>query len=1360
MKPLHIFLTISILLLAQSFLTPTQAQENYVFKRFNVGNGLSSNYVVDIDQDKQGCIWIATESGLNKFDGTEVTVYNTQNSLLSSNELNAVLCDTLHNTVWVGTQRYGISVYDCRLQRFTYIYNSTNGLISNDVTDLSHAADGGIWITHYHLGLEHFDPDTGQFTPWHMSDIKGFEGKSWCTCDDGQGHIYVGHDGQGMSLIDLNTRACRKFLHSESDPKSLPGNIVHTIFVDRDRRVWVGTDNGLALFDPHTGTFNTMRHDNANPHSLISNYVYDIGQSDDGRLWVCTQMGGVSVLDPKENADIDKTAPELVHFHNIGTGQGKGIASSNTRCFFQDSFGNIWIGNYRQGVDFLSYERPLFDILAPSVYQGKILSDRQVWSIAFDDRSRLWAGGENKLVVYDGTNPEDIIPLTGYASPNTHVNAIYKDSHGTLWLGLYEDGILQCDPDTRRLTRIKSPKRHLNVHAFQEAPDGTLWVATYDGVYVCRNGKLEAREDINSQLPDRMVHDILRDADGNLWTGTFGKGLVKFDRNGRLLFTLDETNGLGSNAVNHCLFDSKGGLWVATRNGLAHLPDPAQPAQTELYGDKEGLKNVHVRAVIEANDGEIWLSTNGGISHWDSRKRHFDNYTHDAGVPQGDFMDAAACKGRDGRLYFGSQEGVCSFLPTDMTRMQSIAPVVITDIRSYSSEGNQKNREHIVPRPDNGRISLPYDENTFDIAFNVIDYTQSPQAEYAYLMEGLHTAWFETGNDHRVMFRNLPPGDYVFHVKARLRNQPWSDRQASMVIRITHPWWSSWWAKAVYLLLACVILYTIIRVYKHRLDLESRLNLERHQHENDQKLNNERLRFYTNITHELRTPLTLILGPLEDLLSDKTLSPKHANRISLIRDSATRLLNLINRLLEFRKTETENRRLCVERADLGKLVQEIGLRYKELNTNNKLDFDIHCEGRHVLYFDPEVVTIILDNLISNAIKYTPEGRITIRIDSKEEEGMPRTTTVSIGDTGYGISPQALPHIFERYYQEKGDHQASGSGIGLALVKALVELHQGTITAESTPGQGSTFTVGLLTDNVYPEALHREHPAESRPEPAQHPATCDEGEAEEARPILLVVEDNKDIRDYIRSSFDDRYEVLTAENGSEGWDIARQRIPDIIVSDIMMPVMDGISLCRLVKQDVSTSHIPVILLTAKDSARDKEEGYAAGADSYLSKPFSSTLLGSRIDNLLDNRRRLARLITAAHANAGDNTEPQPEGEAVETLSRIDRDFLDKVNRIIEENLNMERMDMAFIADKMCMSHSTLYRKVKALTGMPLNELVRDAKMRRAAELLDSGEYTVADVSDMTGFSSVPYFRQRFKEKYGMSPSDYMRRKRKD
>ena len=565
---------------------------------------------------------------------------------------------------------------------------------------------------------------------------------------------------------------------------------------------------------------------------------------------------------------------------------------------------------------------------------------------------------------------------------------------------------------------------------------------------------------------------------------------------------------------------------------------------------------------------------------------------------------------------------------------------------------------------------------------------------------------------------------------------------------IAPPLWLTWYAKLGYVILFIFALYALLRFYKRKLDLESSLEVERKQSLNKQELNEERLRFYTNITHELRTPLTLILGPLEDLLSDATLSPKHANKISIIHDSATRLLNLINRILEFRKTETQNRKLSVAKGDLGQLVQEVGLRYKELNPNNKVNYHIHIETEDTeIFYDADMITIILDNLMSNAAKYTSEGDITLSLRSVEENQI-KYTEISVSDTGHGIDAEALPHIFDRYYQAKSKYQASGSGIGLALVKGLSELHEGILKVESAVDTGTTFTLRLLTENTYPNAIHAQHDMEKKPMDAEETTITDT--PTENHPIVLVVEDNADIREYIRSSFTDIYEVITAKDGKEGWELAQVRIPNIIVSDIMMPVMDGIELCKRIKEDMRTSHIPVILLTAKDSLQDKEEGYASGADSYLTKPFSAKLLHSRINNLLETRKKIASLLALA------DTQPKQES-AVSSLNKLDNEFLQKITQIIEENLEMEKMDIAFIADKMCMSHSTLYRKIKGLTDMSANEFIRKVKMRKGVELLMSGQYTISEIAYMIGFSSVAYFRQCFKDEYGMSPSDYVKQK---
>ena len=903
-------------------------------------------------------------------------------------------------------------------------------------------------------------------------------------------------------------------------------------------------------------------------------------------------------------------------------------------------------------------------------------------------------------------------------------------------------------PKDGRITRIGDKgSEFLDICSFSEDINGKIWIGTQTGIYSYFNNQLSYEKELNAQLPDIMVHGIIRDKNGKLWVGTFGKGVVVFDEDDKKLYNFTTDHSFPSNAVNYMMEDSRKRILVATREGIIIFKDVSQPNIFVSFGAKEGLENTQVRAIQEDHDGYIWISTNGGISRLDEKNKRFYNYNYHDGIPMGDFMDGSTCITPDGTLFFGSQNGACYFNPRELSSPREVSPVTITQFFIYNKQ--TESRDTRLPVPISNRIvELPYNQNTFNISFNVLDYTQSSQVEFSYMLEGLENAWYSTQGDNQVTFRNIPHGNYVFKVKTRFRNQEWNENAAQLTVVIAPPLWLTWYAKLSYVILFIFALYALLRFYKRKLDLESSLEVERKQSLNKQELNEERLRFYTNITHELRTPLTLILGPLEDLLSDATLSPKHANKISIIHDSATRLLNLINRILEFRKTETQNRKLSVAKGDLGQLVQEVGLRYKELNPNNKVNYHIHIETEDTeIFYDADMITIILDNLMSNAAKYTSEGDITLSLRSVEENQI-KYTEISVSDTGHGIDAEALPHIFDRYYQAKSKYQASGSGIGLALVKGLSELHEGILKVESAVDTGTTFTLRLLTENTYPNAIHAQHDMEKKPMDAEETTITDT--PTENHPIVLVVEDNADIREYIRSSFTDIYEVITAKDGKEGWELAQARIPNIIVSDIMMPVMDGIELCKRIKEDMRTSHIPVILLTAKDSLQDKEEGYASGADSYLTKPFSAKLLHSRINNLLETRKKIASLLALT------DTQPKQES-AVSSLNKLDNEFLQKITQIIEENLEMEKMDIAFIADKMCMSHSTLYRKIKGLTDMSANEFIRKVKMRKGVELLMSGQYTISEIAYMIGFSSVAYFRQCFKDEYGMSPSDYVKQK---
>lgn len=605
--------------------------------------GMVSNYIVDIIQDNQGNIWLASESGLCKFDGINFTPYNSEYSVLGSNALNVLFYNKADNTIWIGTQRNGISIFNCETQTFTPY--GVPGMITQDITDLSAAADGGIWITHYHLGIDYYSNQDKTITHYKAQDIKGLSGHFWCAKDDGNGHLYVGLQDGGLAVIDIKHRTAKTYQHNPDDPHSIPNNTVRCIFISKANTIWVGTGDGLALFNPQKEQFISFQHQKGNPYSLLSNQVNDIGESWDGKLWVCTQMGGVSILDVNDNVF---TTPENTHFQNIRvTNNLHGVSSPNVKSFLQDSFGNIWLGNYRGGVDFLSYNRPAFQTLAYNMLKDGSLTEKQVWGLTIDNESRIWIGGEDEVALFNtDMELQKILSLEGKANPHTHVSVIFKDKKGLLWLGLYKDGVLTCNPQSGAINRIPMTGRNVDVRCFYE-DNHKLWIGTQNGLYAWVNDKITEEKEINKQLPDLMIHGIQKDRQGKLWLGTFGKGLIVFSTEGKRIMRFDTSNGMASNAVNSLYMDKKGGLWATTRAGIVHISDTSNP-QLEVLGQEQGLIDENVRAIMEDNKGEIWISTNAGISQWKSDEKRFLNYTWHQGVPRGDFMDGSVCKDKMG----------------------------------------------------------------------------------------------------------------------------------------------------------------------------------------------------------------------------------------------------------------------------------------------------------------------------------------------------------------------------------------------------------------------------------------------------------------------------------------------------------------------------------------------------------------------------------------------------------------------------------------------------------------------------------------------------------------------------------------
>lgn len=1349
MKKLLLFLGLILQVLALT------ASTSSIFKNLGLKEGLSNGFVNDMIIDGQGFIWAATESGLTQIAGTKCTIFKNNNSNIDNDGIVGLYYNKESNSIWILFKNGHIDVFDCKTQQFIHF---TQKIPKKSVADIKGAADGGIWIAYYDGTIQHYTPKNQKFSTISNKRLPNIKNGIRSITDDGNDHLYIGLRIEGLYVYNLRTQKTKYFRHNPNDPQSLPGNNVRSICIDHAKNIWVGTNLGLGLLDPFTGKFKVFKHIANNPASLAGDNIHQIIEMNDRTLWIASDIGGISVLDL--NLYKNPLTEEL-KFSQI-TKENSGLSSNNNRRIIQDSFGNIWIANYSMGIDFIAKSAPSINTLQ---YMGKALEE--VTGLYCDHQGNLWIGRDNLMSLYQNGKLMQTWNFSSYLSnSSSSIYVFEEDKKGNIWCGTSDNGVLKFNPHTHSFTRINYAQ-NLDVHALCENAQGKMWVGTEAGIFSVENDKINKEQELNRQMGKNptIIYSIKEDNYGQIWIGTLDRGVFVFSKQMKLIVHLTEKNLLATNSINHIIKDADGGIWMATMRGLAYVQNPLQPGAIKNYNERYGIKDSHIRAISQDKQGNIWVSMFSGIACLNIHKQRFYNYDYESGIPTSNFVEASAVTTPDGTIYFGSPGGICFFNPQQLTEPKAVSPIQIINCERVGKLSDQFASRLISPNNE-GIICLSHDDNTFKINFTIKDFSQEGNVEYSYMMKGLDDQWYETEGDNEVTFRNLKPGDYTFIIRAKLKNQDWEDAStAEMKVVVNPPLWLTWWAKLCYVLLIMGILGYFFRSYQKQLLLRNSLVQEKWESKQRQQVNEERLRFFTNITHELRTPLTLILGPLEDLMEDKEIAERVHHKIGCIHASAERLLNLINDILEFRKTQTQNRKLTVAKANLGAFVREIGVRFKDLNQNSRLNIRLNIKtGVPELYFDSEVINTVINNLMSNAIKYTPEGSITLSLTMPEDN----TVAIAVEDTGYGIDKDALPHICDRYYQENGNHQASGTGIGLALVKSLATLHQAELTVESEKGRGSKFTFSLKADRTYPEALHKDDNQDlATAENAEENETTSKEPTEDIRPLLLIVEDNADIRLYIEESLHEDYRIIQACNGREGMEQAFSKVPDIIVSDIMMPEMDGIKMTHILKEDIRTSHIPIILLTAKTSIIDQEEGYDSGADSYLTKPFSAKLLHSRIRNILSGRRRLADYIVQKNISQFETSadEQQTSQKATEEkedamtcqISNLDKKFLEKLNKLIENHISTDDLDMAFMTDKMAMSHSTFYRKVKALTGMSANEYIKKAKLRHSMTLLKKGEYSIAEVAILAGFNNLGNFRESFKREFGKSPSEILKGK---
>lgn len=1326
-------------------------------RHIGVKEGLSNGFVNDMIVDSRGFVWVATNSGLNRISGSNIERYSMGNSDIPSDEIVCLFYEPATSCLWMGTRLKGIGVYDFNTGEMTRLHAS-NGLLSNDIADISRAADG-LWILHRNKGIQHYDTRTGEFTNYTDTDFPELAHHTRVLVDDGAGKLYVGQFGNGLTIVDVNRRKAENYkIEGEAPPKNLISNYIRVVKIDSRQNVWIGTNKGVVMFNPATRKFIPVP---TRPGAITVDNIYDITETIDGRIVLASDLGEVTILDLRTDS---VTAAAYYGVRSLRPDNTL-LSSPNIRKICEDNYGNVWVGHYSTGVDFIP--STVSEFRTDNLSSG-FGAPQRIYGIASDMDGNLWLGGENSLALYRNGTVVRVWDLGPYLDRNQSVvSVVYPDRKGNVWLGVNDVGVLRFDINADRFEHVDLGQT-FNVGAFLEDRDGRIWIGTEIGptssLFSYRDGVVSPEKAYNDDMPRPTISALMKDSKDRLWIGTRAKGLFIFETSGVRRVRIDGRDGLPSNNINQLYQDSDGTVWIATDEGLVRIADEDKPADMKVYNHANGLPENNIRSVCEDLKGNIWVSTYSGVSCLRKGRSRFENYDYRDGLPESGFSAASVALVPDGTVYWGSIGGLSSHSPLMSKAVHPSPAVRLVSVECVTANGNEP-----LFAGDDGRISVPYDRNSLRIHFTVDNYAEAPQIEYAYLLEGLDREWQYIGNDNSIYFKNLRHGRYRLKLRARLKNGEWNDANTLVLdIVVRTPLWLTWWAITLYIIAVVLIGWYVIRSYKKRLKLHSKyeiqrkyLDMERKRRQEEQDLNAERMRFYTNVAHELRTPLTLILGPLEDLAQDKLLPQAFVPQIKSIHGSSVRLLNLINQIMEFRKTETQNRQLTVARGNLSDLVTDIGLRYKELYKNDNVEFRLSVEKLSSrMYFDREIITTIVNNFLSNAIKYTSQGHIALSLDAcmHDDEQYAR---ISVEDTGYGIEADVLPHIYDRYFQAKGKHQASGTGIGLALVKSLAELHKGLLRVESKLGVGSTFSFLIRMDEIYPDAIHKEAPDTEKKEEG---AGTDDAPVEN-RPVVLVVEDNADIRDYVGKSLIGDYTVISASNGNEGLDMALRNTPDIVVSDIMMPGMSGIELCKTLKADIRTSHIPVILLTAKDTTADKEEGYESGADSYLTKPFSAKLLKTRIANLLEGRRRLSRTV-AEHASSADEVthiaETPPEVETVKEesapmprLSKLDREFLEKLDTLINDNMTTAKIDMAFLTDNMFMSHSTFYRKVKGLTGLTPVEYVRKVKLGKSIELLRSRDYSIAEISYMTGFNSPAHYREAFKDEYGMSPSQFLK-----
>jgi ligand-binding sensor domain-containing protein/signal transduction histidine kinase/CheY-like chemotaxis protein/AraC-like DNA-binding protein len=1341
----RLFKKICFVLLLTIMMLQSNAQ-TMSFNHLTIENGLSSNSVLSITQDATGFLWFGTRMGVNRYDGSRFKTYlfNEKDSTsLFNNNVISLFTDSKKN-LWVGSSN-GLCRYNEQQDAFERInLTGTRNLNINSITE---DRNGMIWVGTSDGLFSVTYQKTVSFKQYKVTGAGSIAGNNVRSVyQDHHGHLWVGTTSGLSRMIDKNgTYSFQTFLHQPSATGSLSADYITAIAEDAQQNLWIGTqNNGLNLFVPASNSFIRYSKTSNGTNGLVNNNIRILLTGRDRKLWIGTQEG-LSVLDP--------VSRNISSYQN-DAGNKKSLSQNSIYSLFEDANGSMWVGTYFGGANSTYSYTTSFNVIQNNENSSSI-SNNVVSSIVEDSQHNLWIGTEGGGLNYfnrsDGLFTVYKNKLGDAASLASNlVKVVYIDRDQNIWCGTHGGGLNVLDRKQNLFKRFlykENDVASLNseITSVIEDDNGRIWVASNSGLQLFQRKGTEltplSLSTISGAGSNITASSFYKDVQGNIWIGAM-PGLYKVSGNHIHELSTDIY-------INSLQQDEQGNMWLALNYaGVAQYNNRTQ--QLTRYTNIDGLSNRNVLGLLPDNSNMLWLSTDNGLIKFNPSTNSFQTYKVSDGLAGNEFNYNSYLKDSNGEFFFGGYNGISSFIPERIETNSYIAPVVFTSLRLFNNIIPINGDDELLSENINSskRVTFKYNQNVFSIEFALLNFIKSTKNKYAYKLDGFDKDWNEVSSTSAT-YTNLPSGTYRFWVKGANNDGVWS-KPASIQIKVLPPFWLTWWAYCIYVLAFAAILFLIIRFFFLRELLKK-----------EDELHQVKLNFFTNVSHEIRTHLTLIMAPVEKLLDKKEKDGFVYQQLTQVKNNANRLLKLVSELMDFRKAETSHLNLRIERHNLIPFLQDIYSSFQETSLAKHIHVSlIHDKEDVPVYFDKEQLEKVFFNLLANAFKFTQEGgRISLMVEQNDSK-----VNITVTDNGRGIAPEYLEKLFTNFFQV-ADHglQNTGYGIGLALSKNIVELHKGSISVESEPTlngkEGRTvFTVTLLQGNrhfetsVSTEAIPVIKPSEIESAAIAVPHLPITETTTEKQFSILIAEDNPELRTLVKEALNDQYHVIACEDGLQGWNTAVEQIPDLIISDVMMPEMDGFEFCEKIKTDERTSHIPVILLTAKSSQNDQVSGLETGADIYITKPFSTKILELNVRNLLSAREKLRQKFSQQIIAAPETT-ATVETPADTFVNNVDKEFLTRVLQIVDEHMDDPDFGVEKLAKKVAMSPPILYKKIKAVSNMSVNEFVKSLKLKKAAQLLQQTDMTVYEVAYNVGYNDRKYFSREFKKQFGKTPSEY-------